>query len=413
MTKNRPATRMSHKHRARAERERLQVRWIVIALVATLVIVVGLLAYGLYDSRAIQPHIMIASVNGEKIDKAQFQGRMRIIQRELASQLSQYLQMESLFGNDPQLIQNLRDIESQIQTQLANPEVLGRDILNSLVKEAVVRQEAAKRGISVDQSEIEHQIELSFSFYAEGTPTPRPTFTPPPTATVDATAQAEATATTAPTAGPSPTAAPTSTPAPTPTEYTRQLFEEDYQSFISSLSDWDIRESDYLAFVESSLLQDKLREDFDPEIERDQEQVHIQRILVDSEETAQEVLAKLDDGAAWEDMVTEYSVDFSTVDAGGEVGWKALGEIVNEFGQSGLAVFATEAGKIAGPLETQDGWNLFRVEAHEVRPLSDTAYQAAADEAFTNWLQQLQDEAEVQIIENWQDHVISAPGYAS
>ena len=413
MTKNRPATRMSHKHRARAERERLQVRWIIIALVATLVIIVGLLAYGLYDSIAIQPHITIATVNGERIDKAQFQGRIRIIQRELASQLSQYMQMESLFGNDPQLIQNLRDIESQIQTQLANPEILGRDVLNSLVKEAVVRQEASRRGISVTPSEIQRQIELSFNFYEEGTPTPGPTFTPPPTATVDATAQAEATATSAPTAGPSPTAAPTITPAPTPTEYTRQLFESDYQGFINSLSDWDISESDYLAFVESSLLQDKLQEDFDPEIERDQEQVHIQRILVDSKETAQEVLAKLDDGALWEDMVSEYSIDFSTVDSGGEVGWKALGEIVNEFGQSGLAVFATEAGKIAGPLETQDGWSLFRVEAHEVRPLSETAYQAAADEAFTNWLQQLQDEADVQIIEDWQNHVISAPGYAS
>ncbi|MFN2149106.1 MAG: SurA N-terminal domain-containing protein [Anaerolineales bacterium] len=411
MAKNRPASRMSRKHLARAQRERLQTRWILIALITTLVIVVGLIAYGVYDNLVVQPGIAVATVNGQAISKAQFQGRMRIIQRELAAQLSQYMQMESFFGNDPQIIQNLRDVESQIQTQLANPEVLGRDVLNTLIREAVIRQEAEKRGLTVDQAEIQRQIELSFNFYAEGTPTPGPTYTPAPTATVDATAAAEASPTAAATAGPSPTARPTGTPEPTPTEYTRQLFENDYKSFISSLSDWKIRESDYLAFIEANLLEDKLREDFDPEIERDQEQVHIQHILVDSEETAREVLDKLDAGAAWEDMVAEYSTDLATVDTAGDLGWKALGEIVNEYGQPGLAVFGTQEGKYAGPLETQAGWEVFRVVEHAVRPLSESAYQAAADEAFTNFIQQLQDEADVQISADWQKNVISAPGY--
>jgi len=403
---------MSRKHLARAERERLQVRWIIVALITTLVIVLGLIAYGVYDKLVVQPGITIATVNGETITKAEFQGRMRIIQRELAAQLSQYQQMESFFGTDPQILQNLRDIETQIGTQLANPDLLGRDVINSLVREAVIRQEAQKRGIAVDPAEIEHEIELGFNFYAEGTPTPGPTFTPAPTATLDATALADATATVTATAGPSPTIRPTGTPEPTPTEYTRQLFESDYKSFIKSLSDWSISESDYMAFIESRLLQEKLRADFDPEIERDQEQVHVQHILVDTEETAQEVLGKLNDGAAWEDMVQEYSVDDITASSGGDLGWMALGELVSQYGQPGLAVFATEVGKIAGPLQSQAGWELFRVEAHEVRPLSDAAYQAAADDAFASWLQQLQDEGDVQISEDWPKHVINAPGYA-
>jgi len=404
---------MSRKHLARAQRERLQVRWIAIALAATLVLVLGLIGYGIYDNLVVQPGIAIATVNGDTITKAQFQGRMRIIQRELSVQLNQYLQMESFFGSDPTLLQNLRDIESQIQTQLANPEVLGRDVLNSLIREAIIRQEAERRGLSVAQADVQREIELSFNFYAEGTPTPGPTSTLAPTATVDATAQAEATATATATAGPSPTPRPTGTPLPTPTEYTRQLFQSDYESFITSLKDWKISEQDYLDFVEATLLEDKLRADFDPEIERDQEQVHVQHILVDSEETAQEVLGKLNEGADWNAMVTEYSVDYNTVDTGGDLGWMALGEIVTQFGQPGIAVFATEAGKIAGPLQTDAGWHLFRVEAREVRPLSDSAYQAAADQAFTNWLQQMQDEGDIQIADDWASHVISAPGYPS
>ncbi|MEJ2012786.1 MAG: SurA N-terminal domain-containing protein [Anaerolineales bacterium] len=413
MAKNRPASRMSRKHLARAERERLQVRWIMTALIVTIVVVVGLLGYGIYDNLILQPKIVIATVNGERITKAQFQGRMRIVQRELAGQLSQYMQMESFFGSDPNVLQNIKDIETQLQTQLANPEALGRDVLNTLVREAAIRQEAEKRGISVSQAEIQHEIDLSFNFYPEGTPTPGPTSTQPPTATVDATAQAEATATATATAGPSPTPQPTGTAIPTPTEYTRQLFESDYKNFINSLSDWKIRESDYIAFIQARLLQDKLREDFDPEVERDQEQVQLQHILVDTVETAQEILDKLDQGADWDEMVSEYSVDVSTVSTGGEIGWRSLGEVISGFGQPAVILFSTDPGQYAGPIQTQDGWELFRVEAREIRPLSESAYQAAADQAFTNYLQQLQDEADVQISNDWSKHIINAPGYAS
>jgi parvulin-like peptidyl-prolyl isomerase len=413
MAKNRPASRMSRKHLARAERERLQVRWILTALAVTIVAILGLIGYGIYDNLVLQPKIVIATINNERISKAQFQGRMRIVQRELTGQLSQYMQMESFFGSDPNVLQNIRDIESQLKTQLANPEVLGRDVLNTLIREAVVRQEAERRGLSVSQAEIQHEIELSFNFYAEGTPTPGPTSTPAPTSTVDATAQAEATATATATAGPSPTPQATGTPVPTPTEYTRQLFEGDYKSFISSLSDWKISESDYIAFIEAKLLQDKLREDFDPEIERDQEQVRLQHILVDTMETAQEVLDMLDSGSDWNEMVNEYSVDVNTISSAGEIGWRSLGEVVSTFGQPAVVLFSTDPGEYAGPIQTQNGWELFRIEAREVRPLSDSAYQAAADQAFTDYLQQLQDEADVQIADDWQKHIINAPGYAS
>ncbi len=198
---------------------------------------------------------------------------------------------------------------------------------------------------------------------------------------------------------------------PTATPYTRELFDQDYRSFLNSLSDWDVREADYLAFVTARLLREKLRADFDPEIEREQEHVHLQHIVVEDEATAEEVRQLLDEGSSWEDMVAEYSVDLASADASGDLGWMALGEVVRSFGQAGLAAFVSEDGSITPPLETTDGWQLFRVVAHEQRPLSDEAFQIAADEAFDTWLTQLKDEADVEMVEDLAAHVINAPGY--
>ncbi len=405
MAKNRPATRISRKHMARAERERLQRRWILAAVISTIVITVGVIGYGVYDSMVVQPRMTIASVNGEVITKVDFRGRMRIIQRELAAQLNQYIQMESFFGSDPSILQNLRSVETQIETQLANPEVLGRDVLDTLIQEALIRQESARRGISVTPEEIANDIEVSFNFYANGTPTPLPSLTPAPTATTDPTAADEISPTEIATPAESPMPIPTSTP------YTRDLYDQDYRAFIASLSDWDVREPDYVAFIEARLLREKLRADFDPEIEREQEHIQLQHLVVDDEATAEEIRVKLDEGSSWEELVAESSVDFATADTSGDLGWMALGEVVRKFGQAGLAVFAAEAGTIVGPLQTTDGWELFQVVAHEQRPLSDEAFQLAADQAFDIWLNQLRDEADVEMVDDLANHVINAPGY--
>lgn len=409
MTKNRPASRMSRKHLARAERERLQRRWILAAVISAIVIAAGVIGYGVYDSLVVQPRMTLASVNGEVINKLEFRGRMRLIQRQLASQLNQYVQMESFFGSDPTILQNLRSIETQIQTQLANPTVLGKDVLDSLIQEALIKQEAARRGISVTQEEIASDIEASFNFYPGGTPTPLPSLTPAPTATIDPAASPEAFPTASATQAASPAESPT--PSPTATPYTRDLYEKDYADLISSLSDWDVREEDFVASIEARLLREKLRADFDPEIEREQEHVRLQHIVVDDQSTADEVLQLLEQGSNWEELAAQYSTDLATANASGEMGWMALGEVTTVFGQQALLVFTAEAGGHVGPLQTQDGWQLIQVVAHEQRPLSDSAYQQAADQAFNTWLSQLRDEADVQIVEDLATHVINAPGY--
>jgi hypothetical protein len=98
---------------------------------------------------------------------------------------------------------------SQIEAMLADVPSLRRSVLDSVVDETLIRQEAKRRGIVVSPAEVDAAVQEAFGFYPDGTPTPvasptaGPTNTPAPTLT--------------PTVGPSPTITPTVAPSATPT----------------------------------------------------------------------------------------------------------------------------------------------------------------------------------------------------
>jgi parvulin-like peptidyl-prolyl isomerase len=393
----------TRKHRARAERERIQRRWIVTGTIITVVIVVGLLAYGLYDSRYVQPRIVIAEVNGNTITKGEFQARVRLMQRQLLAQLNSYVQMESFFASDPNTLSQIRSLQSQIQAQLSNVELLGQQVIEQLITDELIKQAAQERGIEVTQVEIEKRIEEDFGYFADGTPTPLPTFTPFPSVTPDVTATAVAALTATP--GPSPTNAPTRTPQPTPTAYTFDAFEDEYKQFMDSLSDFRIKESDYLAFVEATLYREKLQEAYEPDVPAEQEQVLVNHILVPDLETGEEVLEQVEQGEAWSDLVTEYSQDFATVENDGLIGWRTLAELLTTYGQAGVAAFGSPPGEISGPFQSEFGWHLFRVEERDERPLSEEAFALAKEQAYTTFLNNLRAEADTTINENWVEHL--------
>ncbi|MBE3637877.1 peptidylprolyl isomerase [Mangrovicoccus algicola] len=84
---------------------------------------------------------------------------------------------------------------------------------------------------------------------------------------------------------------------------------------------------------------------------------HAAHILVETEEEAQEILDTLNNGG---DFATEAqkSLDPSG-HAGGDLGWFGTGMMVPEFEQ---AVVAMEPGELAGPVQTQFGWHIIKLE---------------------------------------------------
>ncbi|MEA1978023.1 MAG: SurA N-terminal domain-containing protein [Chloroflexota bacterium] len=399
MTKQRAPLRTTKKHLARAERERIQSRWLLGVIIAIAVVAIGILVYGWIDSTYIQPKKTVVTVNEDTITQGEFQGRVRIQQRELLGQLNSYMQMEQLFASDPQTLASIQELQNQIRTQLAYPELIGQEVIYSMIRETLIRQEAEKMGIHVLPEEIERQIQHSFGFYPEGTPTPIPTPTP------DATRVAAIAATAELTAEPSPTPTLPQTPFPTATPYVLEAYEVDYEQFLDSLSDFGITEADFYAYIEAQLLEEKVREQFDPEIERVADHVLIQHILFFDEEIAQEALEQLESGEAWDDIVLEYSEDQNSRESSGDLGWKTQDDLVAFLGQMGLIVFSAPVNEVIGPIETQYGWHLLRVVDRQDREISDAAYQVAVDNAFEAWIDELTAEAEIIVVDDWQDYL--------
>lgn len=87
------------------------------------------------------------------------------------------------------------------------------------------------------------------------------------------------------------------------------------------------------------------------------EQVDTSHILVDTEELANEVLAKLDAGDSFEDLVLEYSKDGSK-DMGGNLGLFGRGQMLESFDK---VAFSLPVGEISEPVKSDLGYHIIRV----------------------------------------------------
>jgi peptidyl-prolyl cis-trans isomerase D len=421
MSSRRGGLRTTRKHLARAERERLQRRWILAGTLVILLLVVGLLTFGWLQTRWLLPNQPVAIVAGEEISVQQFQSRVRLTRLALLSQLANAEQMRTIFGGDPSVSDMIDRQVASYRQQLANPTALGLDTLEDMIDEALIRQEANRRGIMVTAEELERAVQEEFGFFAFGTPTPAPTSTASseaaspgitPTSSASPTEAATATATTPPTPGPSPTVTPTPAPLPTSTPYTRDAFEADYQGRIEFIERFGSDEAALRSQIEARLYRERLRAAFAETVPAEQEQVWARHILVADEETAREVLRRLNEGEDWDALAAEVSLDQSNRDAGGDLGWfpLGLGIMVPEF-EAGVS--STPMGETSEPVQTSFGWHLIEVLDRGLRPLTVAQQEQAVEAALRQWLSDQRAEGVVEVKPSWIDQVPTDPDESS
>ncbi len=117
------------------------------------------------------------------------------------------------------------------------------------------------------------------------------------------------------------------------------------------------------AATESALTDEALQEAYDAAYSgaEPEEEYNAAHILLDSEERAVELKAEIEAGADFGDMAREHSTGPSGPN-GGDLGWFSKGMMVPEFEN---AVLAMEAGDVAGPVQSQFGWHLIKL--NEIR----------------------------------------------
>ncbi|MFC2052699.1 peptidylprolyl isomerase [Chloroflexota bacterium] len=418
---------------AREARERRERNIIYLISAIVIIAVLSLVLYGIVDQKFLKARRPVVTVNDENITVSEYQGQTRLARYNLIQSAQRIYQIAQIMGNDPSSQASVANQLQQIDGQLF-PQAIGRQIIDQLVDDLLIQQEASRLGIIVSEDEVNEELEKVFGYYRLGTPTPTATHVLPQTSTLSPLQESLIPSTPTSSTSIIPTSEITSTEiiedstqslespptltnvltptltattAPTPTPFTQQAFEEIYHDAITNLSEeFNISESDIKRGFESHLYSEKVSDVVIEDIECIQEQVWALHILVDEEELAKNIKTRLDEGEDWSLLATTNSIDPSNKDKGGDLGWFGQGVMVPEFDD---AAFKLEVGETSEPVKTDFGFHIIRKLGHEERPLTEDACQSLRSENFQEWLIEARENSNIIIHDFWTDVAPTVP----
>jgi foldase protein PrsA len=105
------------------------------------------------------------------------------------------------------------------------------------------------------------------------------------------------------------------------------------------------------------------------------EQVKASHILVDNLDKANEVKTKLDGGADFAQLASEYSTDVTNKNNGGDLGYFQRDQMVPEFEQ---AAFSLAVGEVSDPIKTDYGYHIIKVT--DKKAAQEPNYEASQEQ---------------------------------
>ena len=130
------------------------------------------------------------------------------------------------------------------------------------------------------------------------------------------------------------------------------------------------------------------------------QEVHLHHILVDNEQLAKDLIAKLKAGASFDALAKQYSKDPGSAQNGGDLNWSNPKSYVPEFS---AAAAHLQKGQITDtPVKTQFGWHIIRLDDTRAvaPPPFDQVKQQIAQQMVKQKLQafeqQLREKAKIQ-----------------
>lgn len=446
MAKMKDPKAVTKKHLARLERERRQIRAITYTASVLIFAVIGLITYGILSQTVLMARQPIVELGDQVVTTREFKLRVQVRRHQLINQYFQYYQLAQMFGMDLSSDSSFGQQLDSIKNELDNPTTLGKNVIDQITENMLVRKYAAENGIVISTEDVDRAVQESFDYYPDGTSTPTvtptavvyPTLNPtqlalfPPTATSTVppteaveptltptiTATLDPQATPLPTETPLPTDTPTSIPTatllptatvqptvtPTATPYTLESFQSLYADTFQVYNEkYGMNDSDFRRiFFEDNLYRSEVYNIVTADVPHEKEQVWARHILVTDLALAITIRADLLHGADFSNLAAEYSLDSRNSMSGGDLGWFASEDMVTEYGQEFEQVaFELTVGAISDPVPTSFGYHIIQVLGHENRALSESEYESAREAAYQAWLVTYQAEATDMIIHDY------------
>ncbi|MCA9887016.1 MAG: peptidylprolyl isomerase [Anaerolineae bacterium] len=143
-------------------------------------------------------------------------------------------------------------------------------------------------------------------------------------------------------------------------------------------------EADFAEAQRKALLAQRVRDAVLAPLNGDIVQVHARHIVVRTEQQANDILARLENGEAFETLAQELSIDVTTKDRGGDLGWFTANELMDE--RLSDVAFGLEPGQIAGPIPTLIGYHVIQVIERAERPVEPERLPLLMENVFMSWL---------------------------
>jgi peptidyl-prolyl cis-trans isomerase D len=421
---------VSKKHIVRSMKEKEQQKKLIVGTIIITAVALLVILYGILDQYVLQDYKAVAVVNGEKITVKDFIEMTQYSRFQAKQQYNENSYIYQMFGEDASIASSFVSNMKQIYDNLnpLNSITYGQSIIDYLVSNKLLEQQAKEMGITVSEDEINAKLEEIFQ-YSEGTATPEPTATAFPTLLPTSTFSSEqlamvtltATPTEAPTATEmpaTPTLAATATvvateqseptvsvtPSMTPTEYTYEGYQSEYKNYMTTLSEYGISENFFRNLVRMELLSGKIQKAVTADVTPVQTEVWARHILVADKTVADVLYQRLTtENADFAELAKEASIDTANSSTGGDLGWFPRHSMVKAFD---TAVFDNlKVGEISQPIETDFGFHIIQKLGQEERSLTDTEYESYLSTVYSSWQSDIKENSKIDSKDIWMNLV--------
>jgi len=430
---------------ARKEREEKQAKIAMIVTGGILGIIALVLAFVLIDNYIVKPNTVLATVGDIKIKAGVFDKNVRYARNNMINQANQmYWNYTKFQSFSPEYAQQFLALAQNNAVELNQADIIGNRVLNDMIDDILIAEEAEKLGITVTDEELETFIQETFGFYPEGSPTPANTATPitmptrsslqetlvapPAIETPEVNENEGEEITTEPTDADIPTepeedlpeeptevvptveTTPTTvpTPLPTATPYTKKLYNKDYRDLLRNLNQAGVPKQDVLRILRGAILRTKVMEAIAVDVTNEEEQVWARHILVTSLDEAEAIIERLNAGENFATLAQELSTDQGTKMNGGDLSWFGRGRMVPEFEEASFAL--ENIGDISEPINSVHGWHIIQLLGKGINPVDEQEFEHLKSVYFEEWLdEQRAARTDIVINDKWNDYTPSKP----